>query len=134
MDNIEYYKDYDRNRKNKYERMLQHKEYKEKMRIEDPEKYDRIFHGTRKTYRKKHPEKTRANGIINDMLRYGKLIRPEVCSFCGKSCEPQAHHPDYTKPTEVIWLCVKCHSELHKNLRIKNAHKTNGTLIDEQKA
>ena len=117
INKIDYYRDYDRNRPNKEERIQLRKEYKNNLRENNPEKYDAIFHGTRKRNRKNNPDKIRANGIINDMLRYGKLTRPDKCSLCGVFCKPQAHHPDYSKPKEVIWLCVKCHSQIHKKIR-----------------
>ena len=46
------------------------------------------------------------------------LINKEPCNICGKESE-EAHHKDYNKPLEVIWLCRKCHLELH-NLSINN--------------
>ena len=119
LKNLEYYREYDRNRANKAERVKKQKEYKDRLRKENPEKFDKIYHSIRKNFRKKYPEKARANGIINDMLRSGKLIRPEFCSRCGKSCEPQAHHPDYSKPTEIVWLCVECYKTIHNELRMK---------------
>lgn len=41
----------------------------------------------------------------------GSLI-PLPCSICGFS-PTQAHHPDYSKPLEVIWLCPSHHKQLH---------------------
>src|SRR6185295_16839071 len=43
----------------------------------------------------------------------GKLL-PQLCAKCG---DPKAekHHEDYSKPLEVIWLCRKCHLELHNS-------------------
>lgn len=114
---IEYYREYDRKRGSSPERIQKRREYKERLRLEDPEKYDKIFNGIRKNFREKYPEKVKANGIIDDMLRYGKLERPDKCSICGVMCKPQAHHPDYSKPKEIIWVCVKCHSKIHKDLR-----------------
>jgi len=35
----------------------------------------------------------------------------------------QAHHPDYSKPLEVIYLCVYCHHKLHVEM---GAYKNNG--------
>jgi hypothetical protein len=117
LKNLEYYREYDRKRGESKERIERNKKYKERLRLEDPEKYDRIFHGIRKRFREKNSEKIKANGIIDDMIRYGKLERPDVCSICGIACTPQAHHPDYSKPKEVIWVCVKCHANIHKQIR-----------------
>lgn len=62
----------------------------------------------------KHPFKRKAHIIVGNFLRDGKLIRPERCEKCRADCKPQAHHCDYTKPIEVMWLCKKCHTEWHK--------------------
>jgi hypothetical protein len=29
----------------------------------------------------------------------------------------QGHHPDYSKPFEVVWLCQLHHSEEHRKLK-----------------
>lgn len=45
-------------------------------------------------------------------LKRGKIIR-QPCRDCG--AEAQMHHPDYSKPLEVIWLCREHHlAEHHK--------------------
>jgi len=44
-------------------------------------------------------------------LRRGKLVRKD-CASCG-SGETQMHHPDYSRPLHVVWLCRPCHLELH---------------------
>lgn len=53
---------------------------------------------------------------IKDKVRYavrtGKLIKLP-CIVCG-SLEVEAHHPDYSKPLDVIWLCKTHHHEVHK--------------------
>lgn len=63
--------------------------------------------------RLKYPEKRKAQIKLNNALRYGKIKRPNTCSICNKSCKPQGHHYDYSKPLDVIWMCKKCHSDLH---------------------
>ena len=40
-------------------------------------------------------------------------IESKPCIVCGR--EAEAHHPDYNKPLEVIWLCSQHHRELHKS-------------------
>lgn len=127
LKNVGYYREYDRQRGRTEERRAERKKYKERLREENPEKYDKIYHGIRKKFRQNNPEKIRANGIVNDMLRYGKLERPNTCSVCGVECKPQAHHPDYSKPTEIIWVCTKCHAFIHRAIRDEQRKKAQET-------
>lgn len=53
-----------------------------------------------------------AHNQIGNALRRGLLAR-KPCSVCGKE-RAEAHHPNYKKPLEVIWLCRKHHKELHR--------------------
>ena len=50
-------------------------------------------------------------------VRSGKLQR-RPCQVCGDA-RSQAHHEDYSKPLDVLWLCSRHHIELHhkKNFR-----------------
>ena len=66
-----------------------------------------------KAWREKNAEKRLANGIVNDAIRRGKLIKPDACSRCGKTGRIHGHHPDYSKPLEVMWLCHGCHIAEH---------------------
>jgi hypothetical protein len=67
-----------------------------------------------KRYVEKYPRRRKARGVIGDAIRCGKLIRPEVCSSCGASGLTEAHHEDYSKPLEVVWLCKQCHAQVHR--------------------
>ena len=42
----------------------------------------------------------------------GKLFR-KPCVVCGE-LKSHAHHEDYSKPLDVIYLCPKHHSAVHK--------------------
>jgi hypothetical protein len=67
--------------------------------------------GTRK-WALEHPLETSAHKKVQYALRIGRLVRPAICSQCGqppKRGVVHAHHPDYTKPLEVVWLCAGCH-------------------------
>jgi hypothetical protein len=66
----------------------------------------------------------------------GRLTRPNKCSVCGKADSKYsisrcpwtdkiyirkqrcvniiAHHKDYRKPLEVIWVCRSCHNKIHE--------------------
>jgi len=78
-----------------------------------------------KTYKQR-----RAGKLVDTAILRGKLI-PGACARCGCTPPPrrtrqrrniQAHHEDYDKPLEVIWLCHPCHVAVHceerKNRRI----------------
>jgi hypothetical protein len=57
------------------------------------------------------PEKVQARRILNKAIKTGKIARQNC--WCGKVGE--AHHPDYSKPLEVIWLCSEHHAQVHKS-------------------
>lgn len=71
-------------------------------------------------YHGRNGERRAVQTILRAALRDGRLTRPETCQFCGKKCKPDGHHPDYTKPLDVIWLCRVCHKELHAKERPEN--------------
>lgn len=72
-----------------------------------------------KRTRGEHPEKYRAQAIINTRIARGKLQKPNVCQVCGKEGRVEAHHADYSKPLDVIWCCKKCHYHLDEERRQK---------------
>lgn len=63
--------------------------------------------------RRKFPEKIKAGHVVDNAVRYGQLVRPTICSSCLREKFVEGHHPDYSKPFEVEWLCKKCHVEVH---------------------
>ena len=63
-------------------------------------------------YRNKYPEKIKAIRILNNNLKKG-LVTRQVCMVC-KSKITQAHHPDYSMPLNVIWLCPIHHAAEHR--------------------
>lgn len=60
------------------------------------------------------PEKIEAWNQLNNSVQSGKLKRPCRCDKCGKRRKTQAHHPDYSKPLAVVWLCTPYHNTEHK--------------------
>ena len=88
-----------------------------------------IFAGT-KTWKKRDPglpptsqakwnhanaEKLKAHAMVRRALRDGTLKRGK-CEVCG-SFRTEGHHPDYTVPLVVTWLCRRHHRELHAAMR-----------------
>ena len=62
-------------------------------------------------WRKTNPEGRKAHSNLNRAIRTGKVSK-EPCLFCGRD-DVHAHHRDYARPLDVIWLCPKCHHRLH---------------------
>lgn len=58
------------------------------------------------------PEKTRARRAVNDALRRGRMVK-QACAVCETTVDVHAHHADYSKPLEVVWLCRQHHNEVH---------------------
>jgi len=60
---------------------------------------------------------SKARNSVNVAILSGKLNRPETCQKCGKpqtnGCAMEAHHPDYSQPMDVVWLCTSCHVQYH---------------------
>lgn len=61
----------------------------------------------------RYPEKVAAHAAVERALKSGKLVRADSCERCGTSAALDGHHPDYSKPLEVEWLCRKCHRAEH---------------------
>ena len=49
--------------------------------------------------------------ITRRAIKSGKLVA-QPCWVCGE-LEVDAHHPDYSAPLDVVWLCKKHHQEVH---------------------
>jgi len=55
--------------------------------------------------------KCRSRAMANIYQRRGHLS-PEPCERCG--AVSQKHHPDYSQPLSVRWLCRDCHLTHHE--------------------
>ena len=66
-----------------------------------------------------NPIKRQARSAVMNALYTGELVRPKKCESCGKGRRPiEAHHEDYSKPLAVIWLCLLCHKQADRALRL----------------
>ncbi|GAF78315.1 unnamed protein product, partial [marine sediment metagenome] len=84
------------------------KEYKRKWIKENPEKH--------KGYVKDY--ETKNKGIKNVWNKAEQSIKLEgqICEICKEKKAEVRHHEDYSKPREVILVCMKCHKKIHKRL------------------
>ena len=51
----------------------------------------------------------------NVLLRRGRL-KKLPCTECDTTETVEAHHPDYSDPRRVVWLCRWHHRLLHRQL------------------
>ena len=71
-------------------------------------------HRRNREFEKRHPERVAAKRAVAAAIRSGRLVR-QSCCVCG-SGPAQAHHDDYSKPLEILWLCRFHHGERHRLL------------------
>ena len=85
----------------------------------DPERvraYDRARGRRTNPEYQDDPTKRAARIAVGNALRDGKLQK-RPCKSCGSTARINAHHPDYSKPLEVVWLCSICHGAAHRQMR-----------------
>lgn len=62
-------------------------------------------------WRKRNPKSYIAQLTVGAALRHG-VIERQPCHQCG-AAKSEAHHPDYERPYDVVWLCRKHHKAVH---------------------
>ena len=112
LNNIDYYREYDRNRGSLPKRINARKEYA---------RTDAGKNSKKKSMAKwleNNANKKAAHTILGNAVMDGKIIKPKNCETCGVSKKMiHGHHDDYSYPLSVKWLCAKCHFSLHKETR-----------------
>jgi hypothetical protein len=93
--NIEKFRAYDRERAKIPERIKANAEVNRAWRAEDK-------------------RRSIAHNAVARAIHNGSLFRLP-CIRC-KEEKSLAHHEDYDKPLEVIWLCQPCHKQRHKEI------------------
>lgn len=72
-------------------------------------------------WERRHPiemQKEQARALTQKAIRSGILKRPSTCPECNTAkFQIHAHHEDYSKPLEILWLCASCHTTLHAKRR-----------------
>ncbi len=61
--------------------------------------------------------KDNARTKVHYAVKTGKLLRPDFCPRCLLKTKVHAHHLDYSKPLDVIWVCINCHATIHNEIR-----------------
>ncbi len=77
--------------------------------------------GCRFKHKAQKNPKVLARSKVSAEVKAGRITRPDNCSRCKSPCKPEAHHPDYSKPLDVVWLCDQCHDEESRPARLQAA-------------
>lgn len=67
-------------------------------------------------YRARSKERRSAHNALQDAVRYGKIVRPDVCESCGSLGLTVGHHHNgygTAHQLDVRWLCGPCHRATH---------------------
>ncbi len=76
---------------------------------------DRINRARSGYYKAKQPSKSKLQSIVRSAVckavKSGSLIKLP-CLVCG-STRVEAHHPAYSLPLDVVWLCPEHHHQVH---------------------
>ncbi len=84
------------------------RQYSKNYRTNHPENFAR----SHAKHQKANLEKFRAKVYAE---RYAKL--GEKCEVCSTTERLERHHPDYSKPLEIMTLCHRCHRGIHAKIK-----------------
>ncbi|QBJ80547.1 hypothetical protein [Aquitalea sp. USM4] len=104
--NIEHYREFDRQRASRPDRVAAREAYSK------TDAFKQSHAKAVRKYRERLPDMFTARTAVGNALRDGKLEKLP-CWVCG-AANSEAHHPDYSAPLAVTWLCDKHHKETHK--------------------
>lgn len=103
--------------KHREKRLTEHKKWLNDYETAMGETYDQKYRREHPNYMREYNAKNEAyykvRCVTNNAIKSGKLVRLP-CENCGEQ-QSEAHHIDYNKPLEVMWLCKRCHGEWHRN-------------------
>lgn len=69
-------------------------------------------------WKAKHPDRRTATIKLGNAVRDGRVVPWPVCSIPDCQGKPEAHHPDYSQPLSVVWLCPAHHKQAHALMRL----------------
>lgn len=81
----------------------------DRMRASMPHRLAAMKETVRK-YAATFPQRKKANTAVGNAVRDGRL-KKQPCWVCGEKAV--AHHPDYDRPLDVVWLCQPHHKQAH---------------------
>ena len=110
IEKLEYVRAYDKMRASQPHRVAARAAYRKTQAFAQSHK------ASAERWSKRHPERRKASRIVSNAVRDGNLEKlPCIC--CGNE-KVEGHHPDYSRPLDVVWLCVKHHKEVHAMIKL----------------
>ena len=77
--------------------------------------------------------KTIARSRLHTAVENGTIIPSKICADCDGNGVGKggiiAHHPNYNKPLDVIWVCMSCHAKRHGNGKFRRPKTTRNNKI-----
>jgi hypothetical protein len=102
-------KDVTDNRNKNIERIRQY----DRDRAKNP-KRQQAASAVSQAWRQADKRRNKCHNAVTRAIKSGDLVR-QPCLRCG-NVKSLAHHEDYDKPLDVMWLCQPCHKQRHKEL------------------
>lgn len=68
-----------------------------------------------RVWRAEDLRRAKAHNAVARAIKKGDLTR-SPCVKCGFQ-KTEAHHEDYDKPLDIVWLCCPCHKKRHKEIK-----------------
>src|SRR3990167_7865102 len=84
--------------------------HQQNWRLNNKDRSRKTQNKSTKRYRQKNKIKVNIRRKLAYAIKIGR-IKCSPCQICN-NLNSQAHHPDYTKPLEIIWLCPLHHKQL----------------------
>lgn len=72
----------------------------------------------------------RAHAICLAAIKRGEIVRQSQCEICGSTKRVDAHHEDYSKPLEIVWLCRRHHVRRHFDIARQTAARAEGVSLE----
>lgn len=100
-----------------------------KRRVQWEKEHREIMNAKQREYRKKNRERLRIRENkwnknnrekvnAKRKAQYNiKIPNGQLCEVCNERLAVNRHHPDYTQPLLVKFLCKRCHNKIHKKIK-----------------
>ena len=107
QENLEKIRAYDRLRGGLSHRVAGRAEYRKTIA------YSQSHKAAAERWAARYPDRRAASNAVGNAVRDGRLVPWPVCAIPECESKPQAHHPDYSRPLDVVWLCQPHHKQAH---------------------